>query len=157
MPRSKANATTWRKGQSGNPAGRKAGTATLAPLREQIAEHLPEIIGKLVELAKGGDVAACRVLLERCIPVLKPAELPAPLALPADAPLPLQGAAVLAATAAGDLAPGQGAEILGALASQAKLIEADELERRITAIEQALEQRGTAPAADVGQAWAAGH
>jgi hypothetical protein len=157
MPLTKPNQTSWRKGKSGNPAGRKAGSGTLTPLREQIAEHLPAIIGKLVELAKGGDVAACRVLLERCIPVLKPAELPAPLALPADAPLPLQGAAVLAATAAGDLAPGQGAEILGALASQAKLIEADELERRITAIEQALEQRAGGVHTEAGPAWQAGH
>lgn len=67
-------------------------------------------------------------------------------AKPKDTPVKLQGLtgtlsdkgeAVLTAMANGEISPSQAAELLGALASQARLIEATELEQRITALEQA--------------------
>jgi len=42
---------------------------------------------------------------------------------------------VVGAVAAGDLAPGDGAALLASLGTLAKLTEADELERRIVALE----------------------
>lgn len=68
----------------------------MAKLRASIAGHVPEIIGQLVEAAKGGDVQAARLLLERVLPPMKPTELAVPLALP-DGSLTDQGRAVLAA------------------------------------------------------------
>ena len=124
----------WKPGQSGNPAGRKPGTGEVARLRAAISEQVPEIINRLVEAAKAGDVSAARLLLERVIAPLKAAEVAAPLALP-EGTLTEQGRAVMAAVAAGGLAPGQGAALLGALGTVAKLIEADELDRRIAALE----------------------
>jgi hypothetical protein len=53
--------------------------------------------------------------------------------------LPEQGVAILAAVASGELAPGQAEQLLAALAGQAKLIEAQELDRRITDLEKRLE------------------
>lgn len=124
----------WRPGQSGNPAGRKPGTGEVARLRAGIAEHLPEIVERLVESAKAGDVGAARLLLERVIPPMKATEAAAPLAL-AGATLTEQGRAVLRAVEAGELAPAQAAALLGAIGTLARVAEVDELTRRVEALE----------------------
>src|SRR5262245_1714297 len=76
------NSGRWKPGESGNPAGRKPGTGHVASLRASIAEHVPQIIDKLVESALAGDVASARLLLERVVPPLKASEEPTPLMLP---------------------------------------------------------------------------
>lgn len=124
----------WKPGQSGNPAGRKPGTGEVAKLRAVIANHVPALVAVLVERALAGDVGAARLLLERTIAPLKASEETASLALP-DGTLTEQGRAVLLAVADGSLAPGQGAALLASLGTLAKLTEADELERRIAALE----------------------
>ena len=126
----------WKPGQSGNPAGKPPGSGEVQRLRAAIAEHLPGIVARLVEQAKDGDVQAARLLLERVVPPMKAVEAPAPLALEGST-LTDQGRAVMAAVGAGELAPGQGAALLAALGTLAKLAEADELERRIAALEAA--------------------
>jgi hypothetical protein len=99
-----------------------------------MAAHVPALVEMLVQRALAGDVAAARLLLERTIAPLKASEEAATLALP-DGTLTEQGRFVLAAVAAGELAPGQGTALLASLGTLAKLIEADELERRIAALE----------------------
>ena len=135
MTATKRNATSWKAGQSGNPKGRAPGFGKIAPLREAIAEAVPDILAALIAQAKAGDVAAARVLVERAIPAIKPVELPAPIALPADASLTAQGQAILGATAAGTLAPGQAAALLTALGTWARLVETDDVQRRLEALE----------------------
>ena len=124
----------WKPGTSGNPAGRKPGAGAIAKLRAAIGEQVPAILERLAAAALAGDVGAARLLLERVIPPLKPSEELAPMTLP-DGTLTEQGRAVLMAVAAGELAPGQGAALLASLGTLAKLTEADELERRIAALE----------------------
>jgi hypothetical protein len=124
----------WKPGQSGNPAGRPPGSGEIGKLRAAIRERLPDIIDRLTEQAAGGDVGAARLLLERVISPIKAAEETAPMNLP-DAPLTDQGRAVLAAVGAGELAPAHAAQLLSGLVALAKLIETDELERRITELE----------------------
>ncbi len=131
----------WKAGESGNPAGRKPGTGDVAKLRTAIATQVPAIIKKLTDAALAGDVGAARLLLERTVPPLKASEEMAALALP-DGSLTEQGQAVVRAVAAGELAPSHGAALLGSLGTLAKLTEADELERRIAALE---ERHGTKP------------
>jgi hypothetical protein len=130
----KAPPHAWRAGQSGNPRGRRPGTGEVAKLRAAIAEHVPTILERLVAAALQGDVSAARLLLERVCPPLKATEEAAPLALP-DGTLTEQGRAVLGAVAAGELAPGQGAALLGAIGTLARVVEVDELEARLTALE----------------------
>lgn len=124
----------WKPGESGNPKGRARGSGDIGKLRQSIAEHVPDIIAKLVQAATAGDAASARLLLERVIPPIKAAELPAPMDLP-DGSLAEQGRAVLAAAGTGDLAPGQAAQLLAGLGALAKLIETDELAARIAALE----------------------
>ena len=130
----KAPPHAWRAGQSGNPRGRRPGSGEVAKLRAAIAEHVPTILERLVAAALQGDVSAARLLLERVCPPLKATEEAAPLALP-DGTLTEQGRAVLGAVAAGERAPGQGAALLGAIGTLARVAEVDELERRLTALE----------------------
>ena len=126
----------WKPGESGNPQGRPRGAGEVAKLRASIAGHVPEIIGQLVEAAKGGDVQAARLLLERVLPPMKPTELAVPLALP-DGSLTEQGRAVLAAVSTGDLAPEQAARLLSAIGALARVAEIDELAERIEKLEEA--------------------
>lgn len=130
----KAPPHAWKPGESGNPAGRPSGAGEIAKLRAAIAMHVPAIITNLKDAALNGDVSAARLLLERVIPPVKASEEATPLALP-DGTLTEQGRAVVAAVATGDLAPSQGAALLASLSTLAKLAEADELERRIAALE----------------------
>ena len=126
----------WKAGESGNPNGRRPGTGEVAKLRESIAAHLPEIITQLVAKAVEGDAQAARLLLERVLPALKPMEQPIELTLPADSGLTEQGKAIVLAVADGTLAPGQGAALLTGLGALARIKEIDELEKRITQLEE---------------------
>ena len=62
----------WQKGQTGNPKGRpRKSQKTMAQLRSQISEHLPDVIDVLATAAKDGDVQAARILVERCVPSMR--------------------------------------------------------------------------------------
>jgi hypothetical protein len=62
----------WKQGQSGNPNGRpRKSQKTMAQLRTQISEHLPDVIEVLANAAKQGDVQAARILVERCVPSMR--------------------------------------------------------------------------------------
>lgn len=128
----------WKTGESGNPAGRKPGTGEVARLRAAIAERVPDLLAAMMTKALEGDVGAARLLLERAIAPLKAAEQPQALTLP-NGSLTDQGRAVLAAVAAGELAPGQGAALLGAVGTLARVVEIDELAARIEKLEAARE------------------
>jgi len=125
----------WKKGQSGNPAGRPPGSGEVAKVRAAIADRVPELLAAMMARALDGDVGAARLLLERAIAPLKAAEQPQALTLP-DGSLTDQGRAVLASVAAGELAPGQGAALLGAIGTLARVAEVDELAARVAALEQ---------------------
>ncbi len=124
----------WKPGQSGNPAGRPKGQSEVGKIRAGIAARLPEILEKLIELSLAGDTSAARLLLERAIAPLRSVDPAVMLNLP-DGTLTEQGRAVLAAVAAGQLAPSIGTSLVSAISALAKVTEIDELEKRITALE----------------------
>ena len=129
--------TKWKPGQTGNPKGRPPGQSEITRLRASLAGDVPEILAGLVMAAKGGDVQAARLILERILPPVKAIEQAVELQLPADGTLTAQGRAVLFAVASGDLAPSQGAALLGAIGTLARVTEIDELVARIAALEVA--------------------
>lgn len=124
----------WKPGQSGNPRGRATGSGEVAKLRASIADHVPAIIERLVEAAKGGDMQAARLLLERALPPIKAAEQTVRVAIGGET-LTDRGRAVLEAVEAGTLAPGQAAALLSGLGTLARVVEVDELTRRVEALE----------------------
>ncbi|ART49126.1 DUF5681 domain-containing protein [Acidovorax carolinensis] len=135
MATRKPPAAAWKPGQSGNPKGRPPGVGEVAKLRAAIAGNVPAILESLTTAALAGDVQAARLLLERALPPIKPVEATQALSLP-DGTLTEQGRAVLASVAAGELAPGQGAALLGAIGTLARVAEIDELARRIEVLEE---------------------
>lgn len=127
----------YRKGQSGNPAGRPPGVPDRRrELRELIRPHVPELVAQALALAKAGDAAAIRLLLDRALPPLKPTAEAVTYPHPEAGTLADQGRAVLAAVAAGQVPPDIGRHLIEALAAQGRLIELDEIERRLTALEE---------------------
>lgn len=125
----------WKAGESGNPKGKPPGCGELQKLRAAIGEHVPEIINQLVTAARGGDIQAARLILERVLPPVKAIEQAQTIDLP-DGSLTDQGRAVLRSVDAGELAPSQGAQLLTAIGTLGKIAELDELAARITALEE---------------------
>ena len=127
----------WKPGESGNPAGRPPGGGEIGKLRAAIGERVPELLAAMMTRALEGDVGAARLLLERAIAPLKGVEQAITLQLPDDASLTAKATAVLCAAAAGDVAPGQAAQLIAALGTLAKISEVDELTARINKLEAA--------------------
>ena len=131
----KIKSNRWQPGQSGNPKGKTPGSGELQKLRASIAADVPEILAGLATAAKGGDIQAARLLLERVLPPVKSIEQAVELQLPDGGTLTAQGRNVLSAVASGDLAPGQGAMLLSAIGSLARVTEIDEMDARLTRLE----------------------
>jgi len=129
----------FKPGQSGNPNGRPKDKTPATLFRKSIIGDMPEIINTLVKLAKGGDVAAAKVLLDRVCPTLKPQALP--ISLPVNGSLAEQGGEIIRATMSGQIAPDIGSQLITALANQGKLVELQELTERLQSIEKQLESR----------------
>jgi Family of unknown function (DUF5681) len=129
----------FRKGQSGNPAGKQRGTrhkATLAieALLDGGAERLTR---KAIEKALEGDGVALRLCLDRLCPPRK--DRPVSFTLPKiesahDAAKAT--AAILAGVAHGQVTPSEAAEVGRLVETHVKTLEVSDLERRITELEK---------------------
>lgn len=134
----------YRRGQSGNPAGRPVGSKNqVTRLREAIATDLPEIIASLVNEAKTGNVAAAGLLLDRCLPRLRPVTEEVDPLTASGYSLGERAEAVAAATLAGELSPSVASEIMGILGQHARIIEIATLEQRIAALEATQDDQKT--------------
>lgn len=125
----------WKPGQTGNPKGRPPGKSAITKLRDGLANDIPDILSALVSAAKAGDVQAARLILERVLPAVKPVEQAIELDLTGNS-LTAKASAVLSAVSAGNLAPGQGSQLIAAIGTLARVAEIDELTARITALEK---------------------
>jgi len=131
--------TAWKKGQTGNPAGCPTGSrhkVTLA-VQELLDGEAEALTRKCIEEAKGGNLVALKLCLERLCPVPKDRpvriELP-PMSSPAD--LPAVTGAVLEAVARGDLTPSEAQALGGLIEAHRRGVETAELEQRIAKLEQ---------------------
>ena len=124
----------FKPGQSGNPKGRPKNKTPATLLRKSIIDDMPGIILKLVEQAKEGDTAAAKILLDRCVPSLKPQAMA--INLPVNGTLAEQGGEIIRATLSGQIPPDIGAQLITALSNQGRLIELQELTERIEKLEE---------------------
>lgn len=122
-------------GGSGNPAGRPAGTGLLNALRSQIGDELPGIVQRLIREARGGDVQAAKVLLERALPAVKPVDLPVALDLAAATAPGDALRAVLQAVAAGAVTPTQASLIATVIDKIGRQDEVEMLRERVALYE----------------------
>lgn len=128
----------FRKGRSGNPAGKPLGARHRATLAAEMLldGEAQALTRKAIERALGGDMIALRICLERIVPIRK--ERPLRLALPAlrsarDAARAI--GAIIAAVAEGEVTPGEAADLSALVTGFAKTLETSELEARIAALE----------------------
>jgi hypothetical protein len=133
----------WRQGHSGNPRGRPKGARhRVTILAEQLMQgDAEDVVRAVIAAAKGGDMTAAKIILDRIAPVRKGA--PVMFALPelmTPADLPPALAVVTKAVADGTLTPDEGASVVTVLEAQRRAIETVELERRIALLEKADEQ-----------------
>jgi hypothetical protein len=126
--------TKFKPGQTGNPKGRPKDKTPATRLRKSIVDDMPDIINNLISQAKSGDVQAAKVLLDRVCPPLKPQAMP--ICLPVNGSLAEQGNEIIRATMAGQIPPDIGSQLIMALSSQSKIIEIEELTKRIEALEK---------------------
>jgi hypothetical protein len=124
-------------GNNGKPIGaRHKATLAAEALLDGEAETLTR---KCVEMAKGGDITAMRLCLERILPARKgrPIRIDIP-AVSSASDIVEASSAVFAAVAAGDLTPTGGTDLGGLVELQRRAIETAELERRLVSIERRL-------------------
>lgn len=126
----------FKPGTSGNPKGRPKGVPNpQARIRQVIGDDMPRILAVLRDKALDGDVQAASLLLSRCLPALRPAS--AAVELPgAGKTLAERAESIAAAAVAGELPPDAAADLMGLLATQARIKEVAELEARIAALEE---------------------
>src|SRR5690349_1352722 len=126
---------TWEKGESGNPAGRPIGIKDKrTAMRELLEPHAEDLVAKVVEMAKNGDTTALRICIDRLMPPIK-ARDESVTVTNLSGSLSDKGRAILNALADGGLTPDQAATILSAIATHARTVEIDEIEKRVSALE----------------------
>lgn len=139
-----ARKSQFAKGQSGNPSGRPRGIPDRrTELRKLLEPHAGELVQKLVDLAKAGDTTALRICIDRLIPPLRASD--APIQVPGlEGSLTDQGKTVLAAIGSGRFTPDTGSTLLQALGTLARIVEVDELEKRVKKLEDASAEQPSA-------------
>jgi len=143
-PQRRPRGRPWRKGESGNPAGRKPGYRNRATLAaEMYLDGEAEALTRLaVEQAFAGDPAALKLCLARTVAPRR--ERPVAIQLP-----PIRSAAdiapaidaIAAALGRGLITTGQAAELSQMLDTFVRAVDAVEFERRLSAIETRLVRR----------------
>jgi hypothetical protein len=128
-------------GVSGNPAGKPKGARhkTTVLLESIMRDNAEKVMNAVLKSAQQGDTAAARLIIDRVAPARKDAtiefELPQ-IKTTSDA-VAATGA-ILQAVSAGDISPGEGETLSSMVASVTRVIETEELERRLSALEQAI-------------------
>ena len=133
----------FRKGESGNPAGRPAGARNRATLLvEQLLDgEAPALARKVMAMALAGDAAAMRLCLDRIIAPRR--ERPVRLALPRIASAADLGpamAAVAGAAAEGAITPAEACELSQVLDTYIRAVAAEDFARRLKQLEAARER-----------------
>ena len=106
-------------------------------MRSELDKHAADVLTAAIELAKGGDVGAIRLVLDRVDPAPRDravdVELPAVASI---ADVPAVALALISAAARGDLTPTEAQNLMSLLDGYRKAIETAELAARVEALEK---------------------
>lgn len=134
----------FKKGQSGNPAGRPPGSIN----KVTIASHklldgeAEAITRKAIKMAKNGDPMALRLCLERIYPKPKESRIKALLPkIATAADIPMAIVSIFKMIGGGDITVEQGKALANIVATQCSVLETTELEKRIASIEETLKSK----------------
>jgi hypothetical protein len=126
----------WKKGVSGNPAGKPKGARSALNL--VAAEFLKEgsaVAQVVIDKAKAGDMSAAALVLTRISPPLRAAAEKIIFNLDQTKPLAEQAQEILAAVSNGDVDPDTGAMLIACLDRVGNLKTIEDLEARLAAVE----------------------
>jgi len=130
------------KGGARPGAGRKKGSGQAAHYRAMLEPYAEELIQRVVDMAKDGDMAALKLCLDRLCAPLRPTDRLITINGMTDVKeLSDKGELILSNVANGEITPSEAASLMNAISSQARIIEVDELERRVSELEQGNEAR----------------
>jgi Family of unknown function (DUF5681) len=130
---------TFAKGSSANPAGKPKGArhkATLA-MEAMLDGEADAITRKAIELAKSGDLTALRLCMDRLLPPRR--ERPVSIDMPkigAAKDLIAAASALTDAVSAGDLLPGEAAQLSILVGNVAQAISTADLAERLAKLEE---------------------
>lgn len=124
----------FRKGQSGNPAGKPKGARNRTTLAAEalLDGEADALTRKAIERALEGDAVALRLCLDRILPARKdrPVSFHLPKIENAQEAAQITGA-LLAAVANGDITPNEAAEVGRLVDTHLRALEASEVETRL--------------------------
>ena len=130
------------KGGARTGAGRKKGSGQAAHYRAMLEPYAEELIQQVVDLAKDGDMPALKLCLDRLCAPLRPTDRLITIeGMAGTTDLSGKGELILVNVAKGEITPSEAQHLMTAISSQARIIEVDELERRVAELEQANETR----------------
>jgi hypothetical protein len=131
----------FQPGQSGNPAGRPAGSrnATTLAVEALMEGEAEAITRRVVNAALDGDMAAIKLVMDRVAPARKSRLIQIDLPPASNASgLAQAQAAVVASVAGGEIAPDEGMALSGLLEARRKALETEELAVRLQRLEAAV-------------------
>lgn len=134
---------TFAPGFTANPHGRPRGSMNKATILAQalIDGEGEQIVRKTLELAKAGDGAALRIVMDRLLPPRKDRHLEFPLPPITDvqtAAAAMSG--LIDAVSGGEISPSEADGLASLIERRAKLSELAEFEQRLKALEERLPQ-----------------
>lgn len=126
----------WKPGVSGNPAGKPRGiTDKRSKLMKRMLDDANDIYDGLLEKAKAGDPTAAGLIFARILPTLRAQLQTVQFDFDPSLPIGRQVEQVLAAIAAGAVAPDIGKQIIDAIAALSTVRMNEELELRVKTLE----------------------
>ncbi len=132
-------------GQSGNPLGRPKGARNRATRAAEafLSGEAEALTRRCVELALEGDVTALRLCLERILPPQRGRTLEFDIpTLRSPTDIVAAAAGLIAAVGAGEITADEALTISRALEGTRRAFETQELEERLTALEQHVGRNG---------------
>lgn len=125
----------WKKGVSGNPAGKPPGRSPHQKLVKRMLEEGGAVLDAMLARAKEGDPAAAGLVLSRILPTLRAQAQTVQFDFDPALPLSEQLAQVAVAVAGGQVSPDTGQLISAMLSNLANVRSSEHLEERILALE----------------------
>ena len=138
-PPARTKRGTFSKGSSGNPSGRPRKEFTI--IKEEFGEKAKEVAKVVIEAALSGDLTAAKFILDRLSPPLKAIAAPVVFELPEGLSPSEICRKLIEHTAKGDLSPDTATQLISATANLTKIIEVEDLQKRIEVLERITAKR----------------
>jgi len=127
--------TKFKPGESGNPDGRPKGAKDKrTQYRELFEPHADGLIEKVIEMALAGDTTCLKMCIDRLVSPFRAKDTTVTLD-DIEGSLTEKGEKIINAMGEGELSPSDASSMLSALAAQARIIEIEELEKRVSDLE----------------------